>query len=143
MLYNSHQRRLVAERCWLIYDLISETFRVPDEFHIEFPSLVELALISGYFQVLVEVDRKGHFLHIHEEYDFKDRELIVKIYSYNFLDRSKHSIIRADSLPHYQVDYKGRKLKHFPHHLHDERGRICSFSGRIEDFIKRSSLFEV
>jgi len=23
----------------------------------------------------------------------------------------------------------------FPHHLHDENGRICSFSGALEDFI--------
>ena len=136
MSYNSYQRRLIIDRCWRIYDLVTEIFAVPDEFHVEFPSLVELALISGYLRVPVEISREGHWLHIHEEYDFRNYDLIIS-YSYNFLDKSKHSIIRADPLPHHRVDYRGRKLTHFPHHLHDERGRICSFSGRIEDFVKR------
>ena len=69
MLYDSHQQRLIIERCWLIYDLITEMFPVPCRFHVEFPSLVELALTSGYFQIFVKISRKGHFLHIHEEYD--------------------------------------------------------------------------
>ena len=107
MLHDSHQRRLIINRCWLIYDLITKKFRPLHEFHIEFPSLAELALISGYLQVLVEITRRGHFLHIHEEYDFIEHILVVKGYSYNLLDKSKHSIIRADCLPHHQVDYKG------------------------------------
>jgi len=78
-------------------------------------------------------------LHIHEEYDFREHTLLIKVYRYNLLDKGKHNIIRADSLPHHRVDYKSHKLTHFPHHLHDERGRICSFSGWIEDFVKRSS----
>lgn len=137
MLYDSYQQRLIIDRCWLIYDSLTETFAVPHKFHIEFPSLLELALISGYLQVLVTINRKEHLLHIHEEYDLRDYELVVKVYSYNLLDRSKHNIIRADPLPHHRVDYRRRKLTHFPHHLHDERGRICSFSGQIEDFVKR------
>jgi len=136
VLYDSHQRRLIINRCWLIYDLITKKFRPLHEFHIEFPSLAELALISGYLQVLVEITRRGHFLRIHEEYDFIEHILVVKVYSYNLLDKSKHSIIRADSLPHHRVDYKGHNLSHFPDHLHDERGRISSFSGKIEDFVE-------
>ena len=139
MLHDSHQRRLIINRCWLIYDLITKKFRPLNEFHIEFPSLAELALISGYLQVLVEITRRGHFLHIHEEYDFIEHILVVKVYSYNLLDKSKHSIIRADSLPHHRVDYKGHNLSHFPDHLHDEKGRICSFSGKLQDFLKRAS----
>ena len=139
MLYDSYQRRLIINRCWLIYDLITEKFRPLHEFHIEFPSLVELALISGYLQVLVEISRRGHFLRIDEEYDFIEHILVVKVYSYNLLDKSKHSIIRADSLPHHRVDYKGHKLSHFPDHLHDEKGRINSFSGKIDDFVERTS----
>jgi len=139
VLHNPHQRGLIIDRCWLIYDLMTEKFQLPHEFHIEFPSLVELALSSGYLQVLAEISRRGYFLHIHEEYDFREHTLLIKVYSYNLLDKGKHNIIRADSLPHHRVDYKGHKLTHFPHHLHDERGRICSFSGRIEDFVKRSS----
>ena len=139
MLHDSHQRRLIINRCWLIYDLITKKFRPLHEFHIEFPSLAELALISGYLQVLVEITRRGHFLRIHEEYDFIEHMLVVKVYSYNLLDKSKHSIIRADSLPHHRVDYKGHKLSHFPDHLHDEKGRISSFSGKIDDFVERTS----
>jgi len=104
-----------------------------------FPSLAELALISGYLQVLVEITRRGHFLRIHEEYDFIEHMLVVKVYSYNLLGKSNHSIIRADSLPHHRIDYKGHNLSHFTDHLHDEKGRICSFSGKIEDFVKRAS----
>ena len=137
MLHDSHQRSLIINRCWLIYDLITKKFCPLNEFHIEFPSLAELALISGYLQVLVEITRRGHFLHIHEEYDFIEHILVVKGYSYNLLDKSKHSIIRADSLPHHRVDYKGHNLSHFPDHLHDEKGRICSFSGKLQDFVKR------
>jgi len=139
VLHNSHQRGLIIDRCWLIYDLITEKFQPPHEFTTEFPSLVELALSSGYLQVFVEISRGGYFLHIHEEYDFREHTLSVKAYSYNLLDKGKNNIIRADCLAHHQVDYKGHKLTHFPHHVHDEKGRICSFSGRIEDFLTRSS----
>ena len=54
MLHNTHQWGLIIDRCWLIYDLMTEKFQPPHEFHIEFPSLVELALSSGYLQVLVK-----------------------------------------------------------------------------------------
>lgn len=139
MLYDSHQQRLIDNRCWLIYDLITEKCRPLHQFHIEFPSLAELSLISGYLQVHVEISRSGHSLYINEEYDFVEHMLVVKVYSYNLLDRSRHNIIRADSLSHHQVDYKGHKLSHFPDHLHDEKGRICSFTGKIEDFLERAS----
>ena len=49
MLYNSHQQGLIIERCWLIYELVSDKLVPPDEFHIRYPSLVEFALTSGYF----------------------------------------------------------------------------------------------
>ena len=138
MLYDAYQRRLIIDHCWWIYDLITETFDVPHRFHLEFPSLVELALTSGYLQLYVEISRKGHLLHILEEYDLHDYEFVTRVYSYNLLDKSEHSIIRADPLPHHQIDYRRHKLTHFPHHLHDERGRVCSFSGLLEDFVKRS-----
>ena len=96
-------------------------------------------MISGYLQVLVEISPRRHFLHIHEEYGFIEHILVVKAYSYNLLDKSKNNNIRADSLPHHRLDYKSHKLSHFPDHLHDEKGRICSFTGKIEDFVKRAS----
>jgi len=57
VLHNSHQRALIIDRCWLIYDLITEKFQPPHEFPIEFPGLVEIALISGYLQVFVDAFR--------------------------------------------------------------------------------------
>ena len=87
MLFNSQQRGLIIKRCWLIYELISDKLQPPYEFHIEFPSLVEFALTSGYFQVLVVVNRSEHFLHIHEEYDFREYMLLIKAYNYILLDK--------------------------------------------------------
>ncbi len=138
MLYNSQQRGLIIDRCWLIYELVSDKLLPPDEFHIQYPNFVEFALTSGYFQVLVEVGRSGHSLHIHEEYEFVEYKLKLKAYVYILFDKTKNNIIRADSLPHHRTDHKGHRLAHVPNHLHDEMGRICSFTGRIEDFVKKS-----
>jgi hypothetical protein len=123
----------------MIYELVSDKLLPPHEFHIEYPSLVELALTTGYFQFLAEIGRSGHFLHIHEEYEFSEYRLSIQAYVYILFDKGKDTIIRADSLPHHRIDHKGHSLSHFPNHLYDERGRICSFNGRIEDFVKRSS----
>ncbi len=138
MLYKSQQQGRIIDRCWLIYELVSDKLVPPDAFHIQYPSLVELALTSGYFQLLVEVGRSGHSLHIYEEYESAEYKLALEAYVYILFDKVKHNIIRADSLPHHPTDHKGHRLAHFPNHLHDEMGRICSFNGRIEDFVKRA-----
>lgn len=132
MLY-THQRYLIADRCWLIYDLITNTFSVPDSFHLEFPAIAEIALASGYIEIRTQIEEE-YLLHIHEEYSFQANTIARVSYSYNLLDVSQNNIIRADNLPHHRVDYRNRKLSHFPNHLHDERGRICSFTGEIADF---------
>lgn len=139
MLFDSHQRGKIVDRCWLIYELISQNFVPTDEFHIQYPDLVELALIAGYFKLVVKIGGAGYTLHVNEEYGFVEYRLILKAYVYILFDKAKNSIIRADSLSHYKIDYKGHKLFHFPNHLHDEMGRVCSFSGKIEDFLKRCS----
>lgn len=136
--YDSNQQRLIIDRGWLIYNLISSKFSTPGHFHIKYPSIVENALISGYFQMTVEIDHNGYLLKVHEEYEFRDYNILIKHYSYNLLDKDKNNIIRADSLPHHKVDYKGKKLSDFPHHLHDKKGRICQFSGKFDDFIEKS-----
>lgn len=134
MLAEAHQRRLIAERCWEVYDLIPSTFALPSEFHVEFPELAKRVLDTGLLQLRVQIDA-NHFLHVEEEYDFRNHESIVEKYSYVLLDKDRDVVIRADPLPYHQVDYKKHRLKNFPHHLHDEKGRICSFTGRIEDFV--------
>jgi hypothetical protein len=101
---------------------------------MEFPELAERVLITGLLQLRVQIDA-NHFLHVEEEYDFRNHELVIERYSYVLLDKNQEIDIRADSLPHHQTDYKKHRLRQFPHHLHDEQGRICSFTGRIEDFV--------
>lgn len=137
MACDPHQRRWIAERCWLIYDLIVRNFFPPQEFHLRFPDLTELALISRALQVRVQISPQGHSLQLQEEYDFRNHEMMVSSYSYVLLDQTGQVLIRADPLPHHRVDYRGRRLTHFPHHLHNERGQIHSFSGEIEDFVGR------
>jgi hypothetical protein len=139
VLYDPYQRGQIVDRCWLIYELISDTFVLPVEFHTQYPSVVELALTSGYLKLVVALGGSGYRIHISEEYGFDGYKLVLKTYVYMLFDRGKNSIIRADSLPHHKFDYKGHKLSHFPNHLHDETGRVCSFSGRIDDFVKRCS----
>ena len=97
MFHDSNQQRLIIDRGWLIYDLISFKFIVPHQFHVEYPSVLESSIISGYFQLAVEIGEKGHLLRIHEEYEFRDYGLTIKAYSYNLLDENKNNIIRADS----------------------------------------------
>jgi len=143
VLYDAHQQGRIIQRCWMIYELVSDTFVPPHEFHIQYPSLVELALTSGYFKLLATLNKSGHSIHIHEEYGFSEYKLILKSYVYMLFDRARNSILRADSLPHHQTDYKGHRLAHFPNHLHDEMGRVCSFSGEIEHFARRCrNIFE-
>jgi hypothetical protein len=54
-------------------------------------------------------------------------------------DKTTHTIIWSDPAPHHKTDYRGQKLSNFPHHLHNPKGRICDFSGSIEDFLKEVS----
>lgn len=134
MLSDAHRQRLIAGRCWEIYDLITRTFTVQPEFTSEFPELAEQALITGALSLRIQIEQ-DLFLQIEEEYDFREHELIVETYSYLLLNQALEVVIRADSLPHHQRDYRKRWLQHFPHHLHDEKGRIRSFTGRVEDFV--------
>jgi hypothetical protein len=135
---DARQRRQIAERCWSIYDLMNRHFTPAPAFHLEFPELVELALLVGALQTRIALPR-GYALDIHEEYEFRDQELAVAVYSYVLLDRNQSAILRADPLPYHRVDYRRRKLPRFPHHLHNAHGRIHSFSGQLEDFLTQAA----
>ncbi len=76
-----------------------------------------------------------------ETYIFPQNELRIDSYSYPLIEIGNKAIIRADSAPHHKRDYRGKLLTHFPDHLHDDKGRICSFSGKLEDFIKLAAPF--
>jgi hypothetical protein len=41
----------------------------------------------------------------------------------------------ADNLPFHRTDHRKRLLTHPPHHMHDQRGRVFSFSGDVHHFI--------
>jgi len=138
MLFDPRQRWLIAERCWFIYDVITSAFEVPETFHTEHPLLAEVAVVSGFLGLRTPIGSQGYLLDIHEEYGFQHYDLVIRSYSYNLLDSGQRSIIRADPLPHHRVDYKNRPLSAFPHHLHDRKGRITSFTGQIMDFIKHA-----
>lgn len=101
MLYDPCRRRLIVDRCWLIYDLITDWFALPDSFHAEFPALAQVAAVTGSLQATAEVGRQAHKLSINEEYDFRDYDLAVRLYSYGLLDASGHPVIRADCLPYH------------------------------------------
>lgn len=137
---STRRRRQIAERCWQIYSWICRRFQLAPKFHEEFPEAAELALWSGALQVRVQIaSPPGYLLDLREEYDFREQELVVAHYSYVLLDPHQNPLLRADPLPHHRVDYRGRKLTHFPHHLHDEQGRVRSFSGRLEDFLSQAA----
>ena len=129
-----HRQRLIAGRCWEVYDLLTRTFTTPPAFPSEFPELAEQALVTGALSVRIQIE-PDCLLQLVEEYCFREHELIVETYSYLLLNQALDVIIRTDASPHHQFDYRKRRLPHFPHHLHDEQGRIRSFTGRVEDFV--------
>lgn len=128
------ERALLIDRCWSIYLLLTERFAVPSNFHEEFPVLVERATISGLLHLTLHISEQ-HSLYIREEYEMAGHQLRIAGYSYTLIGPSSSPIFRADPLPHHRTDYRKRSLTAFPHHAHDPKGRILSFSGEISDFI--------
>ena len=124
----------LLDHCWTLYTSLTDAFSLPERFHVAFPTSVENALISGALHISVPVG-ETMTLSLREEYAFAQQGLIVSRYSYNVIDNNGKNIFRADDLPYHQRDYRGQLLSHPPHHIHDEQGRICSFSGHLENFI--------
>lgn len=136
MLADSYHQQLISERCWTIYEAITGHLDVSDDFYLRFQEAAELALETNLFRLKTEIADHNYSLIINEEYKIENYELKLESYSYNLIDSNQKNILRADTVPHHQFDYKNKKLINFPHHMHDEKGRICSFSGEIVDFIK-------
>jgi len=137
MRFEGSQRAAVLNRCWSIYQSLTRSFTVPENFHVEFPITVESVLISGTLHVTVPVS--GDLtLSLREEYAFDRQRLAVTRYSYNLIDATGDNVLRADNLPFHRTDYRRRALTHPPHHIHDQRGRVFSFSGDVHDFISHS-----
>lgn len=140
MRFEGRQRADLIDRCWSIYLCLTEAFTLPDNFHLEFPGAVETALATGALHVTCPV-RTNLTLSLREEYAFERQRLTISRYSYNVIDHRGDNLFRADNLPFHRTDYRGRALTHPPHHMHDERGKVVSFSGQIEAFIRHTKNF--
>jgi hypothetical protein len=134
MPFEGRQRAAVLDRCWSIYLSLTRAFNLPESFHVECPVAVESALVSGmlYFTADVGGDLT---LSLREEYIFDRQKLTVGRYSYNLIDAAGKNVLRADNLPYHRTDYRRRPLTHPPHHIHDQRGRVYSFTGDVHIFI--------
>lgn len=134
MSYERHLEAQIIDRCWSVYNLLTNTFSPSDTFHLGFPSLVETAIISSDLHINMPL-AEGFTLILREEYEFSLHKLKLHSYSYNLLEQNGNSVLRSDNLPYHKTDYKGHQLTHPPHHVHDKLGRISSFTGDLEDFI--------
>gem|GEM_PF-6505159 len=96
---------------------------------------IEDATFTGNLRLYTLWPSLNKKLSVQERYAFPKEQLHIDYYSYVLSEIGDRVIVRADSAPHHERDYHRKLLINFPHHLHDEKGRICSFSGELEDFI--------
>ncbi|MGH7847800.1 MAG: hypothetical protein ACREQW_21880 [Candidatus Binatia bacterium] len=114
MPFEGRQRAAVLDRCWSIYISLTRAFILPEEFHVQFPVIVEPVLVSDALQVTVPIG--GDLtLSLREEYAFDRHNLSVSRYSYNVIDANGGNLLRADNLPFHRTDYRRRALTHPPH----------------------------
>ena len=137
MRSEGRRRAQLLDRCWSIYLWLTHTFSLPESFHVEFPAAAESALFTASLHVVAPITEKLT-LTLREEYAFGRQGLEISRYSYNVIDHQGANLLRADNLPYHRTDYRGRALTHPPHHLHDERGRVRSFTGGVQDFINHA-----
>ena len=130
-------RAELLDRCWSIYLSLTRAFILSENFHVEFPVEVESALIAGALHVSIPMTG-NRTISLREEYAFDRHSLEVRRYSYNLIASTGKNLLRADNLPYHRTDYRGRTLTHPPHHIHDERNRVRSFTGEVEDFISQA-----
>jgi hypothetical protein len=129
---------LIASRAWEIYALLQKFPEPEIDLIFSLADRIERAVSFGAFPLLALWPSLNKKLSIREHYDFLQNRLHINYYSYALIEMGDRVIIRADSAPHHERDYHRKLLTNFPHHLHDENGRICSFSGELKDFINRA-----
>ena len=56
MPFEGRQRAALLDRCWSIYLSLTSALNLPESFHVEFPVVVESALLSGTLHVTVPID---------------------------------------------------------------------------------------
>jgi hypothetical protein len=47
MLFDRHQEQVILDRCWYIYDFITNTFHVDEDFHVDYVSDIESVLLTN------------------------------------------------------------------------------------------------
>lgn len=88
MRFEGRQRAQILDRCWSIYLWLTQTFILPESFHVDFPAVVESAIISGVLHFAVPITEKVT-LSLLEEYAFGGQGLEVSRYSYNVMITSE------------------------------------------------------
>lgn len=140
MRSEGRHRAALIDRCWSIYLSLTGAFTLPEDFHVEFPVAAESALITGVLHVSVPLS-ENLTLSLREEYASGRQGLEISRYSYNLIDKAGNNLLRVDNLPFHRTDYRRRALTHPPHHMHDERSRVRSFTGQVQDFINHAKTF--
>lgn len=135
MLTYKRKRHLSATRAWEIYALLQKLLAPENDLLSSLDDLIEDAVFTGNLRLHVLWPSLNKKLSVLERYAFPRQQLLIDDYSYALIETGDRVIIRADSAPHHERDYHRKLLTNFPHHLHDEQNRICSFSGKLEDFI--------
>ena len=87
MLSEKHQEQAILDRCWNIYDQITTTFQVDENFHVDYVSDIESVLLTNRLYFKVTIERGEYHLIIQEDYDFHFYELSIVSYSYILIDK--------------------------------------------------------
>ena len=76
-----------------------------------------------------------YVLYLREECEVTGHQLQTRSYSYTLTGPGSIPLVRADSLPYHRTNFRKQPLSTFPHHLHDDKGRIQPFTDRLNDFL--------
>ena len=76
------RRALVLEHCWSLYQILTDTFVVPETFHPEFPVITETVLLTDALHIVLPLS-SVLTLSVREEYAFEQYALQLRRYSYN------------------------------------------------------------
>jgi len=135
MLSDKLRKWLISNRVWEIYVLLQKLPKPEVDLVSVLYEQIERAVFTNALAMIVPWPSLNKKFLVREMYEFPKERLRIKYYSYALVETGDRIIIRADSAPHHERDYHRKLLTKFPHHLHDENGRICSFSGGLGDFI--------
>ena len=93
MLSDSYYQQLISERCWTIYEVITDHLDISGDFYLKFWDAAELALETNLFRLKTEIMANEYSLIINEEYKIENYALTVGSYSYNLIDSNQKNIL--------------------------------------------------